>query len=82
MDNDVSNSIYNALLKALFDIPGQNNWIKNLLSHVFASSYGDNSYCFAVLQEIYTIILQDSLNNNASATFVNNLKNVENLYPH
>lgn len=82
MDNDVSNSIFDALLKALFDIPGQNNWIKTLISNVFASSYGDNSYCFAVLQEIYTIILQDSLNNNDSATFINNLKNVEKRYPH
>lgn len=82
MDNDISNSIFNALLKSLFDIPGQNDWIKNLLERVFASSYGDNSYCFAVLQEIYTIILQDSLNNDASATFVNNLKNVEKRFPH
>lgn len=82
MDNDISNSIFKALLKALFDIPGQNNRIKTLLSNVFASSYGDKSYCFAVLQEIYTIILQDSLNNNASATFINNLKNIEKDYPH
>jgi len=82
MDVEVSNEILNALLKALFDIPGQNNRVKDLLSNVFNSSYGDNSYCFAVLQEIYSILLQDSLNNAASAKLLSNLKNVEKDYPH
>ncbi len=81
MDIDISNSIFNAMLKALFDIPGQNDRIKSLLRYMH-SSYGDNSYCFAVLQEIYSIILQDSLNNIASSTLLNNLKNVEKRYPH
>ena len=83
MDIKISEEIFDALLKSLYNIPGKKECIDNLLlSHFNNIKKGTEQYSIrlTILEDIYRILLVNGNVNNTSSTLCYTLKNIENIF--